>query len=113
MEAAGVRGVQAVVEPVADLPQLAAWLEGASRVLCTDGGPRHLAQAVGSQRVVLFGPTDPRFTTETGVDEVQLRDEVPCGPCHRERCPLPTRVCQQGFTPERVAEAVLAAWPTC
>ena len=110
--AAQVPGARAVVDPVADLPQLLAWLEGASLVLATDGGPRHLAQAVGTPRVVLFGPTDPRHTTAAGSDEVQLQDEVPCGPCHLERCPLPARVCQQGFTPERVAEAVLAAWPT-
>lgn len=111
LRAAQVPGARAVVDPVASLPQLVAWLEGASLVVATDGGPRHVAQAVGTPRVVLFGPTDPRYTAAAGSDELQLRDEVPCGPCHLERCPLPARVCQQGFTPERVAEAVLAAWP--
>ena len=106
-EAATVPGATAVVDPVADLRELAAWCAEAALVVGTDGGPRHVAHAVGAPRVTLFGPTDPRHTTETIVDEVVLRDEVPCGPCHRERCPLPTLVCQAGLSPERVADAVL------
>lgn len=106
-EAATVPGATAVVDPVADLGELAAWCAEAELVVGTDGGTRHVAHAVGAARVTLFGPTDPRHTTETLVGEVALRDEVPCGPCHRERCPLPTLVCQEQLTPERVADAVL------
>jgi ADP-heptose:LPS heptosyltransferase len=42
-----------------DLRQLASLVAGAARVLCTDTGIAHLATALGTPSVVLFGPTSP------------------------------------------------------
>ena len=42
-----------------DLRELAALVAGAARVLCTDTGIAHLATALGTPSVVLFGPTSP------------------------------------------------------
>ncbi|MEY5009255.1 MAG: hypothetical protein RLZZ253_394 [Verrucomicrobiota bacterium] len=42
------------------LPELAAVLEGCSLFLGHDSGPSHLAAAVGTRCVLLFGPTDPQ-----------------------------------------------------
>lgn len=98
-----------VVEPPADLSELAAWCARAELCLSADGGPRHVADAVGARQVVVFGPTDPRHTSEHGGLQHPVRIEVPCGPCHRERCPLTGsdhHVCMTGIDPERV---VLAA----
>jgi len=43
-----------------DLLELAAILEGARAAVTVDSGPMHLAAAVGTPLVVLFGPGDPR-----------------------------------------------------
>ena len=43
-----------------DLLELAAILEGARAAVTADSGPMHLATAVGTPLVVLFGPGDPR-----------------------------------------------------
>lgn len=38
-------------------------IEGASIMITNDTGPRHIAAALGTPVVTLFGPTDPRWTT--------------------------------------------------
>ncbi len=43
-----------------DLAQLARLVAAAARVVCTDTGVAHLATALGTPSVVLFGPTSPR-----------------------------------------------------
>lgn len=107
-------GVEHVLDPVASLPSLVAWCAGAELFLGADGGPRHVAAAVGTRRVTVMGPTDPRHTTEaqrgeaggeTGGETV-LRHEVPCGPCHQEDCPLELE-CHTGIEEARVVEAIL------
>jgi ADP-heptose:LPS heptosyltransferase len=42
-----------------DLADLARLVAGAGRVVCADTGVAHLATALGTPSVVLFGPTDP------------------------------------------------------
>jgi radical SAM protein with 4Fe4S-binding SPASM domain len=51
-------GPEAVAEP-ADLLELARLVTAAGRVLCSDTGVAHLATAVRTPSVVLFGPTSP------------------------------------------------------
>jgi lipopolysaccharide heptosyltransferase I len=50
----------AEVAPATDLPELAWLLQRASLVVAGDTGPLHLAAALGTRVVALFGPTDPR-----------------------------------------------------
>jgi ADP-heptose:LPS heptosyltransferase len=47
-----------VISPT-DIGKLAATIAGANLMLCTDSGPMHLAVAVGTYTIALFGPTDP------------------------------------------------------
>jgi len=115
LETRSERTLHPLVDPIADLCEAVAWCERATLFLSSDGGPRHLARAVGTPRVVLFGPTDPRHTSECGRAEVALRTQVPCGPCHAERCPLsgPERhQCMARIDVERVAALTRAAWRT-
>ena len=44
-----------------DLSTLAAFLVGARLVIGNDSGPGHIAAAVGTPTLSLFGPTDPRI----------------------------------------------------
>ena len=40
--------------------KLAAFIAAANLMLCTDSAPMHLAVAVGTYTIALFGPTDPK-----------------------------------------------------
>jgi heptosyltransferase-1 len=48
-----------IVELCLPLPELAALLSQAKLVVAADTGPLHLAAALGTRNVALFGPTDP------------------------------------------------------
>lgn len=43
-----------------DIGKLAATIAGANLMLCTDSAPMHLALAVQTYTIALFGPTDPK-----------------------------------------------------
>ncbi|NLV92763.1 MAG: glycosyltransferase family 9 protein [Firmicutes bacterium] len=69
-----------------------------------DTGPMHLAVAVGTPVVALFGPTDPRKYGPYGPEHIVVRTEVDCGPCHKRTCANPR--CMESITPEQVFAAV-------
>jgi ADP-heptose:LPS heptosyltransferase len=50
---------QVKVTKPGDVGKLAAMIAGASLMLCTDSAPMHLAVAVKTYTLALFGPTDP------------------------------------------------------
>lgn len=50
-------GAAGVLAPATTLPELAEWLRRARLVVSSDTGPAHLAAAVGTPSVVMFGPT--------------------------------------------------------
>ncbi len=91
-------------KPVA-LSELVALCARSRLVLAADSGPRHVAKATGARVVTLFGPTDPRHGADHLEQERGVRVEVPCGPCHRERCPLEGghhHCCMRSIDPDEV-----------
>jgi heptosyltransferase-2 len=71
-----------------------------------DTGVAHLAAALGTPVVTLFGPTDPRLSAPRGRATV-VTHAVPCAPCFYRRCPI-EHPCLRGVTPEDVWRAVEA-----
>jgi heptosyltransferase-2/heptosyltransferase-3 len=65
--------------------ELAAVLERCALVIGPDSGPLHLAVAVGTPTVHLFGPADPRRFGPFGDPRwhVVVRSSRACAPCHR------------------------------
>ena len=51
------------------LSSLKAVIQRAAVLITNDTGPRHIAAALGTPVVTLFGPTDHRWTTLCGVRE--------------------------------------------
>jgi lipopolysaccharide heptosyltransferase II len=77
------------------LKQLAALLRAAALVITVDSGPMHIAAALGTPVVALFGPTDPARTGPVGAGRV-LRQPLPCSPCLQRRCQIAdTRRCMR------------------
>lgn len=90
--------------PVGLLPGL---LRRAALLLTNDSGPMHIAAAVGTPVVALFGPTDPVKTGPYGLGHVVLSHAVECRPCFRRECSRAvTLECLTGVTPEQVVRAV-------
>ncbi|MEP6801003.1 MAG: lipopolysaccharide heptosyltransferase II [Acidobacteriota bacterium] len=91
----------------ADLDPLAlASLLGRARVVvANDSGPMHLAAAVGTPVVALFGPTDPGRTGPSGSSARVLDRYVFCSPCFLKECPY-AHECLRLITPETVLRAV-------
>ncbi len=92
-----------------DLPTLAA-LCGMARVFVgIDSGVLHLAAAMGTPVVGIFGPTDWRKTGPRGVPQRIVRHAVECSPCLLSTCKWSgedERKCLTRLAPIQVVEAV-------
>lgn len=104
---AGRTGGAALLAPPTTLPRLAALLRRCRLYIGGDTGPTHLAGALGTPVVALFGPTDPRRNGPVNADDEVLWLQMECKGCTRQRCRLDERapVCMAGITPEMVLDA--------
>jgi ADP-heptose:LPS heptosyltransferase len=96
--------------PASGLLTVAAVLQRCELMITGDTGPMHLASAVGTPIVAVFGPSDPARYAPRGPRDRIVRIDLPCAPCNRIRLP-PARC--TGTTPDCLAlvtpEMVLAA----
>jgi heptosyltransferase-2 len=93
-----------------DLPALAGVLQLARAVVSNDSGAMHLAGAVGTKVVAIFGATNETRTSplSAGVDAPRpaiISHEVFCRPCMLRECPIDHR-CMSGISAARVFEAL-------
>ena len=86
------------------LRELACIYREAALLVTTDSGPMHLAAAVGTPIVALFGPTDPARTGPYGPGHRIIRKGLSCSPCFRKRCETPR--CMTDISVEEVFTAV-------
>ena len=86
------------------LKTLAALYEKADLVISTDTGPMHIAAAVGTPVVALFGPTAPWRTGPFGDAHQIIRTGIVCSPCFKRQCP--TLDCMKQIRVEDVLEGV-------
>jgi heptosyltransferase II len=108
-----VSAVAGAVDTTGALPLLAsADLIGRCAVLVTnDSAPLHLASAMGTPTVAIFGPTVPEFGFGplAPAKAVLGHESLACRPCHRHgprRCPLTHFRCMRELSAELVAERV-------
>lgn len=88
------------------LKMLAALYQRSLLLVSTDTGPMHLAAAVGTPVVALFGPTAPWRTGPFGEGHRIVCAAPPCSPCFKRRCDAHRCRCMAAITVDRVAEAV-------
>jgi heptosyltransferase II len=103
-----------VINGVDSLPLLAsAELIGRAQAIVTnDSAPQHLASAMGTPTLTIFGPTVPEFgfgpLAERNV--VAGHEGLNCRPCDRhgpKRCPLGHWRCMRELTPEYISTLLM------
>jgi ADP-heptose:LPS heptosyltransferase len=89
------------------LDELAAILKQCDFYVGNDSGITHLAAAVGTPVVALFGPTDPRVWGTRGKHVSILHGKTDCSPCSREKMQVcPEQRCMETLSVEEVYLAV-------
>lgn len=89
------------------LKVLAALFERARLVVTIDSGPMHLAAAMGTPVLAIFGPTAPWRTGPFGAGHTVLRVEMECSPCLKRQCRY-HHECMEQVSVDQVVEA--ARW---
>ena len=91
--------------PPTRVPDLAAVLRAAAVVVSGDTGPLHLAAAVGTPVVGLYGPTDPRRNGPWSPRDVAVSRFAECRCRWRRRCRAARR-CLDYVTVDEVTAAI-------
>jgi ADP-heptose:LPS heptosyltransferase len=76
-------------------------------LVAADTGPLHIACAVGTPVVALFGPTDPARNGPFRAEDRVVRRVPPCAPCYRRDCVVHAGI-MATIPVDEVAQAVRA-----
>lgn len=79
---------------------------GMELMLTNDSGAMHVAYAVGTASVTVFGSTDHIGTGPVGARARIVREPVECAPCKLRECPIDHR-CMTRIEPKRVVDEAL------
>ena len=107
--------VQEVIEEVKPAPvnicgktsigTLACLLTKCNLLVSNDSAPMHLAWAVNTPVVAIFGPTDWRKYAPGGTDDAVVYKDLTCAPCEKSLCPKGTRECMKLISVDEVFAA--------
>ncbi len=94
----------AVLNGKTTLETLIGLLAETTLMITNDSGPMHIAAALGTPTVAVFGSTDERTTAPFAVNTKVVKKPVPCSPCLLRECPIDHR-CMTGVTVNDVCHA--------
>lgn len=86
-----------------NLNQLGALFSKVDLFIGGDTGPMHMAQAVGTRVVAIFGPTNPDILGPTDARDRIATLRLDCSPCRHRECPI-GHLCLKNLSPEVVFE---------
>jgi heptosyltransferase II len=88
-------------------------LAAASVAVSNDSGLLHVAAALGTPAVGIFGPTSPWHWAPLNplAATIESKSKVECRPCHKPVCRLGHHRCMVEIPPEQVLAAVRQAFP--
>jgi lipopolysaccharide heptosyltransferase II len=87
------------------LEETAALISTSEMFIGNDSGPAHIAAAVGTPSVVLFGPTDPSTCAPVGKNVIVIRKKINCDPCCENECPKKINECMSAISVDDVLSA--------
>ncbi|HVF89316.1 MAG TPA: lipopolysaccharide heptosyltransferase II [Blastocatellia bacterium] len=110
--ARGLESKVAVAAGKTSIKQVAALIESCDMLICNDSGLMHVAVAVQTPVIAIYGPTDIRRTAPLGPQHSVIRRDLPCSPCFRlegdEEVHLcPHHDCLMTVEPDEVLQAAL------
>ena len=95
---------------LADMRQTAALVERADAVVTGDTSVLHMASALDTPLVGVYGSTRPKDNAPLfGNNELLFVEELPCAPCYKSHCPLSGAAhlaCLTGITADQVIAAL-------
>jgi ADP-heptose:LPS heptosyltransferase len=94
-----------------NLKELAAIVQNSNLFIGGDTGPLHIAAAVGTPTISVFGPTDPRIYTPEGEGHIALTSSVACKGCHNRMCK--NHICMTMILPIDVYRAAETLMTQC
>jgi heptosyltransferase II len=88
-------------------------LAAASVAVSNDSGLLHVAAALGTPAIGIFGPTSPWHWAPLNplAATIESKTEVECRPCHKPVCRFGHHRCMVEIPPEQVLAAVRQAFP--
>jgi heptosyltransferase-2 len=82
-------------------------LGAAQAAVSNDSGLMHVAAAVGTRLVAIYGSSSPKMTPPLSREAQVLYLELYCSPCFQRTCPLGHLNCLRQISPEQVFAALL------
>jgi len=101
---AQMRHVSVNIAGLTNLQQLGAVLQNCQLFIGNDSGPMHIAAAVGTRVIGLFGPGSPQRFGPFGENCTAIRKKPDCPPCMKEKCSLGEYGCIVEISVEDVVE---------
>ncbi|MGD9106405.1 MAG: glycosyltransferase family 9 protein [Desulfobacterales bacterium] len=92
--------------------ELVAVLKAAVAGVGPDSGPGHLAAAVGTPYVSLFGPTSPMRAAPYNCEHLVVQSGISCVSCYKKKCPDLDSLCMRRISVEAVQEKLFVALET-
>lgn len=89
-EVVATSGGAALLAPKTTIADLVALARGAAVMVSGDTGPTHIAAAVGTPLVSLFGPTRPQRNGPWSPKDIAVSRDAVCQCHHLRRCRMPT-----------------------
>lgn len=111
-----VKGIKSLMEenvliaPQTSIREMAALCKRCDLVICSEGGPLHIASSQGTRTISIFGPVDEKVygPYPPGGDNVTITSSTECRPCYN-RFKLPecdTRKCIEDIRVDTILDAV-------
>jgi heptosyltransferase-2 len=85
-----------------NIRQLAALISECDAFVTNDSGPMHMASALLTPMVAIFGSTDAESTGPFGEGHRVITKNLPCSPCLKRECPEGHLRCMASITSEEV-----------